>query len=453
MRLCQTAKSVPRGRESLLTTTAPKRPITMLPPEDSGLRWEQTLFDLVPRWTREPLIPAIETVCRQELSIGQNESCKVVFHASGLFNKLYIVDRISGPRLIIRVSLPVYPRHKARAEVATLRWVRENTDIPVPAVLALDDSNDNDIGFEWILMEFMDGISAHDRWWTMSMEQKVLFTEQIAKFQAELSGSGKTEPGFRGIGTLDLDYTGRPNDPSAVVPGILVSPQFFVGDHLQYEVPRGPFLSSHDWLTTELDIILRHQNAVLESSEDEDEIEDAENVLSAVQKLLPLVPRIFPSSLQTPEMTALYHHDLHLNNILVDDQGNITAVLDWECVSTMPRWMSARIPNFLEGPNREEEPNRDEYLGAQAETKQSEFQEKNELYYIHQMEYEATQLRKVYMARLRKLWLECPLETSHDEVDLFQAIQQCDGIWAKRVWQWADRVHNGETIRFGMVGN
>ncbi|KAK3354074.1 hypothetical protein B0T25DRAFT_545940 [Lasiosphaeria hispida] len=108
-----------------------------------------------------------------------------------------------GPQ-IMRVSLPVYPHRKTRAEVATLRWVCENTTIPVPKVFGFHDSNDNEVGFEWILVELMPGTSAHGRWRTMSMEQKVAFANQIATFQAEMLRLGKPEAIFRSIGTLDL---------------------------------------------------------------------------------------------------------------------------------------------------------------------------------------------------------------------------------------------------------
>ncbi|KAK0639822.1 phosphotransferase enzyme family-domain-containing protein [Cercophora newfieldiana] len=290
-------------------------------------------------------------------------------------------------------------------------------------------------------MELMDGTPAHKQWCNMSMEQKVAFTEQVAGYQAELSTFGKMpQHEFRGIGTLDAQTD---------VPGLLVSPGFFMGEHLHYDIPRGPFRSSHDWLCTELNIILQHQAAILKTSDDEDDIEDAENALSAAQKLLALVPSVFPSDLEEPEATALYHHDLHLNNILVDDHGKITAVLDWECVSAMPLWMTANLPKFLEGPEREEEPNPDGYLDAKAgQEPPLGGREKNELYYIHQMEYEATQLRKVYIARLKELWPGWPMEESHAEIDMFHAIEQCDGIWAKRVGRWADRMLNGEKIRF-----
>ncbi|KAK4446967.1 phosphotransferase enzyme family-domain-containing protein [Podospora aff. communis PSN243] len=357
----------------------------MPPPKQDGLRWKETLFDLVPEWTRDPSTAAIEKMCRQHLGIPAEESCTAAFHASGLFNKLYRITCTNGPPMMLRVSLPVYPCHKTRAEVATLR-------------------NDNYIGFEWILMEYMEGTSAHVRWRTMSMEQKAAFAERMAQFQAEMVRLGK-ESLIRGIGTLDIRD--------------------------EIDDGEGPFRSSHDWLSTVLDIILRHHGAILEKSDDEDDREDAEEVSSVARKLLALVPKIFPATLEQSETTALYHHDLHLNNVLVDDNGKITAVLDWECVSAMPLWMTAKLPKFLEGPAREEEPQKDAYLDAEpmlpdlpAEVGEPGFGDegKNELYHIHKMEYEATQLRKVYKARLGKLWPEWPLDKSHAQIDLFEAI-------------------------------
>lgn len=402
---------------------------------------------------RKPVPPATD-------SPPPEAPCTAAFHASGLFNKLYMVKCARGP-LILRVSLPVYPRHKTRAEVATLRWVRENTAVPVPEVLGYDDGNDNEIGYEWILMELMQGTSAHKRWRTMSMEQKVVLTKQIATFQAELSGLGKPGSMFRSIGTLDT-RAGRKidaGDPKEFVPGLLVSHEFFMGNHHHYDVPRGLFCSSHDWLSAVLSTILLHQTAVLEETEDEGDREDAEEVSSAARKLLSLLPKVFPPASDEPEATGLYHHDLHLNNILVNEQGEITAVLDWECVSALPLWMQTKVPKFLDWPARDDEPRRDAYAdetpeeAAAAARRRNDAdyldnEGKNELYFIHMMEYEATQLRKVYEARLKELWLDWPLEESYVKVDFFQAISQCDGIWVTKASRWADYMEKGEVVRF-----
>ena len=71
---------------------------------------------------------------------------------------------------------------KTRAKVAMLRCVRGNTKIQIPKVFGFEVSNHNEIGDEWILMGFMEGIPAHRSWQTMSMEQKVELTKRITIF-------------------------------------------------------------------------------------------------------------------------------------------------------------------------------------------------------------------------------------------------------------------------------
>ncbi|KAL6819535.1 phosphotransferase enzyme family domain-containing protein [Trichoderma sp. SZMC 28015] len=392
-------------------------------PKQDGLGWQQTTFYLMPVWTWEPSVGAIESVCRQQLKTPSEDPCTVTFHAAGLFNKVYLVHTAERS-FIMRVTLPVYPRHKTRAEVVTLRWVRENTSIPVPKVFGFDDSNDNEIGFEWILMEYMQGASARKRWRSMSMEQKVALTERFAVFQFELSGFEKQESVFKGIGTLDspeidLQVNSKASQSTAA-PGRLVSTEFF-----------------------------------MEKSEDEDDIEDAEDILPVAQSLLALLPKIFPPGLTRSESSALQHHDLNLNNILVNEQGEVTAVLDWECVSALPLWMLTQMPKFLDGEPREDEPQRDIYADETPEEAAAEADKrndpdyldnegKNELYWIHKMEYEQTQLRKVYRARLKEL---CPVwaKESPLENDFYEAVSQCDGIWKTKIGRWADRVEKGES--------
>lgn len=144
------------GAQLFLTTARMSRG------SQDGLEWEETLFDFIPHWKREPSLKEIESVCRQQLKVPAEHPCTVSFYAAGTFNKLYLIV-CADQSSLMRVTLPVSPRYKTRGEVATLTWVREHTDIPVPKVIAFEDSNDNDIGFEWILMEIMPGAPAYQR--------------------------------------------------------------------------------------------------------------------------------------------------------------------------------------------------------------------------------------------------------------------------------------------------
>ncbi|KAI8627875.1 kinase-like protein [Xylariaceae sp. FL1651] len=394
-----------------------------------GLGWHFGLWQTVPLWTRQPSVEAIEGVCRQQLNIRADDPCKISFYAAGAFNKLYLVV-CTDQSLLMRVSLPVYPCHKVRGEVATLQWLRDHTQVPVPKVIAFDDSNDNDIGFEWMLMELMPGSSAYQRWRKLSMEQKVAITTRIAELQAELFHHRTTEHAFQTIGTLELETGDRCAEVStAIVPGQLVAHEFFIG----------PFRSSYDWLASQLEIIILDNTKILETTDDEADKEDAENTLASARGLLSILGKIFPIHTECAETTVLYHNDLSLRNILVDEQGEITAIVDWECVSALPLWMTTRIPEFLNERSREEEPIRDGYGDEDPEEFACWKKENNPnaldnegkdgLYWIHREEYEATQLRKVYHTRMKQLWPDWPLDN-------------------KQVEGWAESIARGDFIRW-----
>ncbi|KAI0459670.1 kinase-like protein [Xylaria acuta] len=424
-----------------------------------GLEWERGALDTVPRWTREPSIPAIESMCRKQLDVSPSDPCSITFYAAGVFNKLYHVD-CADQSLLMRVSLPVHPHHKTRGEVATLNWVRHNTTAPVPKIIAFDDSNSNEIGFEWIMMELMSGSPAHRRWRTMSMEQKVTLTERIAEIQAELFRYGKQNLAFSNVGTLHTNLDMEVAEvAAAVAPGQMICHEFFMDNRLKYHVPRGPFCSSYDWLELQLNIIILEQLAAIEEAKDDDDREDAEEILAPTRRLLSLLPKVFTRTDQEyAELTVLWHDDLNLQNILVNEKGEITGIVDWECVSALPIWMTADMPRYLKGEGRQEEPIQGNYANETPEESVApqncddpdELDHKGTvpLYWIHRMEYEATQLREVYKTRLKQLWPDWPPQDSDIKLDFYEAILLCSaGVFLKIVNRWMDQIETGDVMR------
>lgn len=422
--------------------------------EDIGLRTE-------PHWTREPSLEDIECVCRRQLCIPAPRPCTATFYKDSIFTKLYLIA-CDDQSFLLRVMLPVSPHDKTRGEVATLRWVREHTNIPVPKVIAFDDSRDNSIGFEWILMEFLPGVPAYRRWRTMPWEQKLKLTKRVAEFQVQLFRNGASGPSFKKIGTLVPENgPGSAESPTRVAPGKLISHDYFIYDRLEYCVPRGPFSSSHAWLSSLLHLILLEQKDILETSEDEDKREGAEKILAAAERLLSFLPRVFPEDQEDEVATALWHDDLRLQNILIDDHGEITAIIEWDSTSAMPICFSTKMPEFFDRESpREEEPDRNTYSdetpseAAEARERQNtsdsdelDNEGKNSLYWIHLMDYETTQLRKVYEARLKELWPDWPLEESRVKLDFCEAVLQCScSISVKPVNRWLDSLERGHVI-------
>ena len=50
------------------------------------------------------------------------------------------------------------------SEVTTIELVRQETETSVPKIIASDESDHNDLGLEWMLIELMPGQPLRKRW-------------------------------------------------------------------------------------------------------------------------------------------------------------------------------------------------------------------------------------------------------------------------------------------------
>lgn len=472
-----------------------------------GLEWVEETFGLEPRWTREPDIAKVESIARQHLKLEPDASCTVKFHAEGAFNKLYRVDTAAESTLM-RVTLPVDPFNKTNSEVATIKFVDENTDIPVPKIFAFDDSSENELGFEYILMEMLPGVPIRKKWRQLPIDAKQDLVKKIAEYQTQLfnrqfSGIGnifidpksasisRQNPATQEVATkgqhgdrlpaersnvttevADLEIN-RPDQPeqsgtlhedttinsaqddlqTLPVLGQMVSLIFLWGDHVNQNTHRGPFDNSADWIRARLELVLGDQEKIISTSDDEDYIEDAQVAKEIIDRLLELLPSIFPPDASESEASVLFHDDLSMQNILVDENGKITGVIDWECVSAMPLWRACELPALLIGRDRQDEPVRKNYAPDSPEDDQFERdaldnEGVNSLYWEHLQEYELTGLRKIFLEEMKTRcpsWFQQFEEGAHKS-DYELAVQNCDNdLRFKMIMAWLDARKVGET--------
>ncbi|KAF2035021.1 hypothetical protein EK21DRAFT_107651 [Setomelanomma holmii] len=136
---------------------------------------------------------------------------------------------------------------------------------------------------------------------------------------------------------------------------------------------------------------LQHDITIQLDSDDEDERADAQDMQDAYDLLLRLIPQLFPRH-SNAETISLFYHDLSASIILVNDQGNLVGIVDWECTITAPSWLVCEIPAFLEGLRRA--------LASVPDLLSAEHQE---------YEYEVAQLRSFFlegMARVKPEWVK-----------------------------------------------
>ncbi|CAG8223107.1 unnamed protein product [Penicillium salamii] len=454
-----------------------------------GLEWVEETFGLEPRWAVEPQIEHIKQTVQ---SFRPSSTIEVTFLAQGAFNKLYDV-KIDDETFIIRISLPVDPSHKVASEVATIDWIRLTTSLPVPRVITYQSSPDNLIEFEWILMTKVPGKLLADVWKSLSIhfDVKARLVKELAAnmaclFRNQLQGIGNIHRKSSALEqsqsaeqtspteSLDpaktarlaesassLDPVSNDSSGSSYDVGRIVSMQFFWGSHIHQNVFRGPFQSSQDWLLARLALNENDCQSILErnsakdtedlDSDDENEVEDARSALKRIERLKSILPLFFPttsdSGFSEPsvmEPSVLSHDDLSRHNILVDESGNLTAVIDWECVSALPLWKSCDYPQFLKGRPRRSEPDRSRYYSGGPDDHTNG--DPPRLYLEDLWEYQATLLRDVFIEEMKLLdaeWVTV-FNESVGKRDFEFVVHNCDDEWKTgHIDSWLDDIAHG----------
>lgn len=229
----------------------PSRPT----PLNSGLRWTADLFGPVPVWSKTPYIPTIESLSRRYLGA---DNLSVNFFAGGAFNKLYSITVSSNTSTetksyIFRVALPVEPFYKTASEIATLRYLRRQTSIPVPEVIAYNCTVENELGFEWILMEKIPGVSLGEVWGNLNLSTKKIVAECIGQYTKQLREKCR----FDAIGSLYQRTELSGEDAKTAVAtghhdfviGPVVTTFFFAGKRKALvERNRGPYRSDREYI-------------------------------------------------------------------------------------------------------------------------------------------------------------------------------------------------------------
>lgn len=331
--------------------------------KQTGLRWTRWSGISVPKWTKEPDIDAVSSVVGSVLNPGGG-SLAVEFFGHGTFNKAYHVS-FQGQSYLMRVTLPVDPFYKTLGEVATIMHVKKHTDIPVPHIVAFDAATDNLIGYEWILMEKLPGEPVNNVWGHYSPTVKEDFVCKMADYIGQLwnltmsaRGVGSLYPAgvtpatpretLNAIFGLPRLLDAKPDRVSAPGPSVgrICARSFFWEDKIKLNIPRGPFKCGRDWMFAELALVEQHANMTLESPATKCPNPD---LWHSINRLRGHIFNFFPPELDFLEDFAISHGDLAARNILADEAGTITGIVDWEFVYASPTSAHhLHLPDFLD---------------------------------------------------------------------------------------------------------
>ncbi|KAK0129542.1 hypothetical protein ONS96_000107 [Cadophora gregata f. sp. sojae] len=185
-----------------------------------------------------------------------------------------------------------------------MTYIRVNTNIPVPEVYGYDVSPSNAFGFRYVLMEMLPGrIIDHDSKNSIPTKKWAALADQLAEYMYQLS-----KLRFSTIGRLlGADKT-----------------------HLEeYISPIG----GGEPVTTSLEYFYTHrQNHTQLIKSDHEGDDDWATAAWILEQAVPAM--VVPEFSHGP--FPLCHVDLHFEHILVDADLNITGIIDWSKVQTVP---------------------------------------------------------------------------------------------------------------------
>lgn len=218
------------------------------------------------------------------------------------------------------------------SEVSTLKFL-ETTDVPAPKVFFFaTESSENPVGVPFLLMEKMRG--APLMWDLAAPAQRTKILEQLVGVFLAL----EKHP-FGAIGSL------FPVNGSNEISGF-AQPQLFDSPN----APLGPF----DTLESSVSTILAQQKRLIVNGELSTFAVD--NYLSYRWRA-DMVPKVL--SLHNQAGFFLKHFDDKGDHILVDEDFNITGIIDWEFASVEPKALAFSSPcmlwpvsDFFTGSNR-----------------------------------------------------------------------------------------------------
>ncbi|KAI5861327.1 kinase-like domain-containing protein [Durotheca rogersii] len=261
-----------------------------------------------------------------EFSVGQDNLVRKIRFDDGV----EWIARLRMPPMEGESSRPEATLLEMQSELATMEFVRQKTDIPIPRVYGYELDGRNSVGCPFSIMEYIDGNTAEEVSRTYpgghegiptQFEQK--FWRQIAEIMIKLAAIRLPE-----IGSVTLGQA----DQGSFVVGPLIG------------TSSGPYASAAAFYA---DYPLALGRSLANGGlpvDGQDELVEAFRSLAA--SFPP--PAVRAGKGGPADGFGLANFDLNPNNVLVDREFNVLAVIDWDSVVAVPDAALYRIP-FLMG--------------------------------------------------------------------------------------------------------
>ncbi|KAI9748202.1 MAG: hypothetical protein M4579_007287, partial [Chaenotheca gracillima] len=292
-------------------------------------------------------------VCEKPLTDDSTISCSLQAPPLyGSYNVLFPLRFEDGLRWVLKVPATAHPgrwdeqaARSLKAEAQTMRLLNCSTTIAVPKMFSFEPSMDNELNCAFILMEYIDGVPLQDVWFDKQISSELLESrrlqslQDVAKMMVQLDQFSFTQSGspiFDQDGSRVIDFgPAIMPDTSAMLDRLGTDDE----DETAIFSDIGPF---EDARSSFLAMLNRRDPP-------------PDKLNQGFYKLLRLFidwldPVYAPRSPSESERLpfVLTHPDLDIQNVLVSQDGQLRALIDWDGVRTVPRCLgNERYPSWL----------------------------------------------------------------------------------------------------------
>ncbi|TPX26103.1 hypothetical protein DIZ76_011562 [Coccidioides immitis] len=277
------------------------------------------------------------------------------------------------------------------SEAVTIKYIRAHSSIPVPEIFAYSCSKENEIGIPYILMSKAPGYPLRLHWTHMSPEGKAKILRQLGSITWQLC-----QLKFDQIGSL-FEGAHDPVIKTCLTRGLLVHERHTL------DLPRGPFASATDFYKALISAFQEHasilplsprcffaplplpeeyeDNSQFQRSRDRwhdfvalgSKIDGSENRAdyTIVGDLLAEMRLKWVKDTYFEEDScrySLHHPDISVNNIFIDEEYNITCLIDWAFCSSLPLSVAVTEPGLPQSRHELSEQLREEFRQGFQET-------------------------------------------------------------------------------------
>ena len=265
--------------------------------------------------------------CVSEGDPSQSLDCTIAEERyCGSFNLVHVVQWSDGLKWILRI-----PGHglefdandviRMNNEYRTMEYIRSTTKIPIPQVFYWETDCER-IGVPFAFMSFVEGQPLYTVWFELSDDARLGILSSLAAHMSQLR---KLE--FPAMGMLHFeDLQTQPRVGPIYSRELKLYEEGWGSHHVE-----GPYVSMSEQLLKSLA-----------------QMEVRSKSTEGVQRLLEVLIKSIPKTFDCNGHFYPSPDDLNFQNIMVNEAGEITGIIDWDNVTTKPAAFGyARYPLWI----------------------------------------------------------------------------------------------------------